>query len=170
MTKGPGRRPGPFVCSNERVQMEYSPENDSKTQRHTATIAKTAPMMKSHHPMARPANMMAPEPASHSGVHELTGRVVLGTQRQLLARHPEVEAAEREEQGREDQRGDADRLLPLGPEAVHQGDGDEEDEQVQEELGLDAHRGQSSRFSVVAVALSEQATSAEPMTWTRVPW
>ena len=51
--------------------MEYSPENDSKTQRHTATIAKTAPMMKSHQPIARPANMMAPEPASHSGVQEL---------------------------------------------------------------------------------------------------
>ena len=28
-------------------------------------------MMKSHQPIARPANMMAPEPASHSGVQEL---------------------------------------------------------------------------------------------------
>ena len=51
--------------------MEYSPEKDSKTHRHTATTAKTAPMMKSHQPIARPANMMAPEPASHSGVQEL---------------------------------------------------------------------------------------------------
>lgn len=58
-------------CDGQSGQMEYSPEKDSKTHRTRATIPKKAPMMNSHQPMARPANMTAPARASHSGVHEL---------------------------------------------------------------------------------------------------
>ena len=78
----PGRATGP-VAAGDRArsgdsdvcggppQMEYSPEKDSNTQSTTAGIAKNTPMMNSHQPIASPANMIAPEPASQRGVHEL---------------------------------------------------------------------------------------------------
>ena len=52
-------------------QTEYSPEKDSKTHRMMAGTAKKTPMMNSHQPTARPANMVADASASQSGVHDL---------------------------------------------------------------------------------------------------